>query len=140
MDGVRVECIRAATLEVYVRPFPDVNDGRWQVSVAGGTRSLWGPDGRELFFLTEAGVMGVSVDTADGFAAGVPSLVSSGTYVGTSEGDRPGRTYDIAPDGQRFLMVKENASADGDDATAGPAQIHVVQGWFEELRARVPTR
>ena len=27
--------------EVYVRPFPDVNSGRWQVSVNGGTRPRW---------------------------------------------------------------------------------------------------
>ena len=26
--------------EVYVRPFPDVNGGHWQVSTGGGTRPL----------------------------------------------------------------------------------------------------
>ena len=38
--------------EVYVRPFPDVESGRWQVSTAGGNRAEWGPDGRELFYLS----------------------------------------------------------------------------------------
>ena len=125
--------------EVYVQPFPDVDAGRWQISTAGGTRPVWGPDGRELFFMTSAGVMGVSVETAAGFAAGAPSLVVSGTYLGTGPGTRAGRSYDIAPDGQRFLMVKTSASAEGDDELAGLTQIVVVQNWVEELQARVPT-
>ena len=27
--------------EVYLRPFPDVGDGRWQLSAAGGEEPLW---------------------------------------------------------------------------------------------------
>ena len=46
-----------------------------------------------------------------------------------------GRTYDIAPDGQRFLMIK---AGEGEDAPATP-RIIVVQNWFEELRRLVPT-
>ncbi len=50
------------------------------------------------------------------------------------------RTYDIAPDGQRFLMVKEDAATDDlTDPFAGLTQIHVVLNWFSELLARVPT-
>jgi hypothetical protein len=29
--------------EVYVRPYPDVNKGRWQVSTGGGSKPLWNP-------------------------------------------------------------------------------------------------
>jgi Tol biopolymer transport system component len=36
--------------EVYVRPFPGVDGGRWQVSTNGGSSPLWSPDGRELFY------------------------------------------------------------------------------------------
>ena len=57
----------------------------------------------------------------------------------TSGGTVTGRTYDIAADGQRFLMLKEGGTADPDDPLAGLTQIHVVQNWFEELKARVPT-
>ena len=41
--------------EVYVRPFPNVTDGQWQISADGGTRPLWAPDGRELFYLALSG-------------------------------------------------------------------------------------
>ena len=37
--------------EVYVRPFPNVNDGRWQVSTAGGVQPVWARNGGELFYL-----------------------------------------------------------------------------------------
>ena len=47
----------------------------------------------------------------------------------------PARHYDVSPDGQRFLMIKN--SADG-DLNATPASMIVVEHWFEELQQRVP--
>ena len=38
------------------------------------------------------------------------------------------RDYDVSPDGQRFLMIKDGPERD---------QLIVVERWFEELRARV---
>ena len=37
--------------EIYVRPFPDADRGRWQISTGGGTRPLWARSGKELFYL-----------------------------------------------------------------------------------------
>ena len=42
------------------------------------------------------------------------------------------RSYDVEPDGMRFLMIKE------DPAESGPARVKVVQNWFEEVKRRVP--
>ena len=36
-------------------------------------------------------------------------------------------------------MLKEGGTATADDPVAGLTQIHIVQNWFEELKARVPT-
>ena len=119
--------------EVYVQPFPLVDRGRWKISTAGGTEPLWSPDGRELFYRTQAALMRVPVETTSAFKAGVPSLVVAGAYFGG-----PGRSYDISRDGQRFLMMK--ARIDPDDPLAGLTQIVVVQHWLEELKQRVPTR
>ncbi len=129
-------------LEIYVQPFPDVDSGRWQISTDGGARALWGPDGRELFFMTNDGVMGVTVevDAGSGFRHGTPELIVEGRYVGTSTAVlAQNRTYDISPDGKRFLMLKAGGVADADNPFGGLTQIHVVQNWFEELKARVPT-
>ncbi len=132
------EADASGRFEIYVQPFPDVDAGRWQISTTGGTRPLWGPDGRELFYLTEARVMGVTVETAAGFSAGTPTLVVEEPYYGPQFAT-PGRTYDVSPDGQRFLMLKEGALADTDDPFAGLVQIHVVLNWFTELERLVPT-
>jgi hypothetical protein len=42
-----------------------------------------------------------------------------------------GRTFDISPNGHRFLMITER----GRDQTGTSPQIVVVQNWTEELKA-----
>ena len=120
--------------EVYVQPFPDL-DGKYPISTAGGTSPVWGPEGRELFYRDGQdgqAVLVVPIDTEGGFAAGTPEVLFEGPYLPEIPN---GRQYDLAPDGQRFLMVKEGA-ATGDTST--PSQIIVIENWFEELKARVP--
>ena len=118
--------------EIYVRPFPDVDAGRWQISSNGGTRPLWGPDGRELFYLaTDNRLMAVPVETGENFTPGTPERLLDKAY----RAEAPGRTYDIAPDGQRFLMIQQPESTE-----AGPTSITIVLNWFEELKQRVPPR
>jgi len=121
--------------EVYVRPFPDVGSGTSQVSTGGGTRPLWARNGQELFYLTPTGaLMRVGVERGSSWKATTPSMVlqaSEGAF--RVPGANAGRTYDISPDGRRFLMIK--ASAEG----VTPPRIVVVQNWTEELKRLVPT-
>ena len=116
--------------EIYVRPFPNVEDGHWLISSGGGTRPLWAPDGRELFYMAPgAKLMTVDVQTEPTFAPGNAEEILGGYFVGEFE-----RNYDISPDGERFLMIKESAS----DQTSSTKFI-LVQNWFEELKRLVPT-
>jgi serine/threonine-protein kinase len=119
--------------EIYVRPFPRVDSGRWQVSTAGGTRPVWARSGRELFYLDASNAL-TSVDvSASGptFSAGKPATVFDTKYVESN----PSRHYDVSADGQRFLMIKDGPA----NPNAMPASLVVVEHWFEELRQRVPT-
>jgi serine/threonine-protein kinase len=120
--------------EIYVRPFPDVDAGHWLISTAGGTRPLWAPKTRELFYVAPGGaVMASLVHARDGaWGADAPAKVVDGPYA--TEGVRDRRTYDVSIDGRRFLMVKRSAS----EPTA--PQIIVVQHWLEELKRLVPVR
>ena len=113
--------------EIYVRPFPNVEDGQWLISRGGGTKPLWGPDGRELFYVADTRLMAVSVETEPSFAPGNAEVVFEGYWQGA-----PGHTYDIAPDGERFLMIKES-----DEISS--TEFILVQNWFEELKRLVPT-
>jgi serine/threonine-protein kinase len=121
--------------EIYVRPFPDANSGRWPVSTGGGTRPLWARSGKELFYLGPSGaVMSTSVEGGSTFRAGNPTRLFEGPY--SLYAGAPGRTYDVSLDGQRFLMIK----VAGPDGTSAPTSIVVVQNWTEELKRLVPTK
>jgi eukaryotic-like serine/threonine-protein kinase len=113
--------------EIYVRPFPNVDSGRWQVSTGGGTRPAWARNGRELFYYQAPGkILAVPIQPGAAFASGTPQVVVNGQYAVA----QPGRTYDLSPAGKRFLMIK--------DAT--PSQLVVLLNWLNELKARVPTK
>jgi len=125
--------------QVYVRPFPNVNDGRWQVSNAGGTRAAWSRNGRELFFLDRDGMLSsVRVTPGESFIASTPEKILSAPYYrGSSALGLDLRAYDVFPDGQRFLMIKEPQAT-----PTGPpvVDINVVLDWSEELKQRLPSR
>ena len=121
--------------EIYVTPFPNVSAGVWRVSTAGGTRPLWAPNGRELFFVARDGSLMAVRGDARGSSwkrEGSPVRVVQGPYI--TIGGLSSRNYDVSGDGKRFLMVKQPANP------AAAPQIIVVQNWTEELQQRVPTR
>jgi serine/threonine-protein kinase len=129
------ESTASGQFEIYVRPFPNVEDGQWLISRGGGTRPLWAPDGRQLFYLSPGGpLMAVSVQTDTNFVAGTAEVILEGAYYGSTAPS--GRTYDISPDGTRFLMIKEGVASDD---TSVPTELILVQNWFEELKRLVPT-
>lgn len=118
--------------ETYVRPFIDGGGGQWQVSSGGGTRPLWARNGQELFYLGPAGaLMRVGLVSGSAWSAGEPTKLFDGVFV--ASGATPGRTYDISPDGRRFLMIKQPV-----DPSASPASMVVIQHWGEELKRLAP--
>lgn len=115
--------------EVYVQRFPDLGE-KQQISVGGGREPLWSPDGRELFYRSPNGLMALPVlETEPTFRAGSGESLFEQRYATFIER----RNYDIAPDGQRFLMIKEAAASD-----AATVQLVVVLNWHQELLERVP--
>jgi hypothetical protein len=79
--------------------------------------------------------MRVGVPPGPTWAATAPTKLFEGRYGASA--NQNGRTYDIAPDGKRFLMIKAGGSA---DQTAVPMSLVVVQNWLEELKRLVPSR
>jgi serine/threonine protein kinase/Tol biopolymer transport system component len=116
--------------EVYVRPFPDVDSGRWQISANGGSNPLWSRDGREVFCSSGGVVTAVPVKTTPALSLGTPKVLFRMA---------PGLGWDISPDGKRFLMVKRPAATGQTSGADGPRTINIVLNWLEELKQRVPT-
>jgi len=120
--------------EVSVRPFPNVDDGQWTISPNGGALPTWSRNGKELFYLDGANaMMAVPVRTSPAFSAGAPTKLFDGRYVTRSDL----RSYDVSPDGQRFLMIK---NIEDSDQKAAPPSIVVVLNWAEELKRLLPDK
>jgi Tol biopolymer transport system component len=109
--------------EIYVVPYPGPGP-KEHVSNEGGTEPRWARSGHELFYRNGDKMMAVDVQTTPAFRVGAPRLLFELHY---------GAGYDVSPDGKRFLMLKPPAAQN-----VGPAQLHIVVNWFEELRRRVP--
>jgi serine/threonine-protein kinase len=121
--------------EVYVRPFPDVSGGRWQVSTDGGERPLWARDGGELFYVPPTGgLMRMPVNGRTTWAANSPTKLLEGPYLWRLPAVG-GPLYDVSPDGTRFLLLK---AAEASEQATGAANLVIVQNWFEELKRLVP--
>ena len=130
------ESNESGQFQIYVRPFPNVTGGQFQVTDNGGRTPLWSPDGRELFFISRTNMMTASVQLKPTFALGnltkvfdARSLLLDGRFLGSTL-----RTFDISPDGQRFLMLQDGSLTDDGDAPS--LGMVVVQNWFEELKAK----
>ena len=124
---IAYESNESGRFEVYVRPFPDVNGGRWQLSSKGGTHPLWSRNGRELFFIAGDGMLtSVPIQPGQAFAyQKLAALLPAGQYYANVA-----RGFDVSPDGSRFLFIK-NAP------TAIRPSITVVTNWIDEVQGRV---
>ncbi len=121
--------------QIYIQSFPSAAGGKWQVSAGGGVYPRWSRDGRELFYLAADGqLMAVPVRITGARSDLVPDLgtpkpLFDARLVGgssTAVGFRA--QYDVAPDGQRFLVNLETGSSD--------SPITVVVNWQSGLAAR----
>jgi Tol biopolymer transport system component len=122
----------SAREDIYVRPFPAVSEGRWQIATRGD-RPSWSPDGKELFYLagasgggtSDATLMRVPVRPGPVFSAGVPEPV-------VKLPPNAAFNFSVAADGRFLINVPAIDSSDDRN------RLIVVQNWFEELKAKVP--
>jgi serine/threonine-protein kinase len=124
--------------EVYVRPFPDVDAGRWQVSNGGGMSPLWSPTGDALIYrgyAPDPSVMEVPVSVGDEneLTFGAARVLFADIY---SRISTPSSYWDIDATGERFVMLTPR-TPEGEASTT--PEVVLVQNWFTELERLVPT-
>jgi eukaryotic-like serine/threonine-protein kinase len=114
--------------EVYVRSFPD---GRrtLQVTSEGGTSPMWSPDGRELFYYDVGFKTLTKVDISAGetVSLGTPRTLFEFSALATAANRV---SYDITPDGQRFLILKSAPARPAPTVT----ELHLERNWFDRLK------
>jgi hypothetical protein len=113
--------VAAGLEQVFLTTFPK-GDGRWQVSVNSGTSPRWSSKGDEIFYVevSSFSLMSVPVRREPTLTLGTPRKLFSGLTPGVALY----AGYDVAADGQRFLMVQIN---DPKNAKRG---IAVVENWY----------
>jgi Tol biopolymer transport system component len=121
----------AGEATTYVEPFPPTGT---KYQVARGGRPQWSRDGSELFYVpAPSQFMAVTVRTQPSLTFANPVAVPRRFGIADPANARP---YDITADG-RIVGLGSGVTQSG---LPGPAQIQVVLNWFEELKARAPTK
>ena len=116
--------------QVYVQSFP-AGGSKWQISSNGGDWARWRRDGKELFYvapnreLLSVGIGGASGSPEFGSPSRLFVLPITLTLGG---GQQTPYTYDVMPDGQRFLALSP--------ATSETPPIAVILNWQAELSAQ----
>jgi serine/threonine-protein kinase len=127
------------TYEVFVRPFPEVESGKWQVSDAGGRQPIWSDEGDELFFINDAGEMvAAQVQAGEDAFRVVDRVVLFSIPQDILGRDLPySGKYDVTLDAQRFIMVRE-VERDEAELVEPSDQWSLVLNFFEELKRLAP--
>jgi serine/threonine-protein kinase len=123
--------------EVFVRPYPNVQTGQFQVSNGGGRAPAWSSDGAELFFIADATnegadsrrMMVAAIDRGPPFRVLTPQTlfeIDDNYYLANNS-----ISYRVAADDERFLMAR----FPGEGARI---ELVFVQNFFEVLRERAP--
>jgi len=100
--------------QVYVKPFPGPGPAR-QISTKGGGTPRWSPDGRQLYFNRTKQLYVVDANSPEA----EPRLLF--------DSDRRFYNFEVAPDGQRFLMNMI-------DEAATQTPTRVIVNWPELLK------
>jgi Tol biopolymer transport system component len=124
--------------EVYVQAFP-TSAGKFVVSTEGGTQPVWSRDGTKLYYLASgtkdslAVVRMIEVDVVTDGAFAARSRrqlfeLDASHYGGAAQA----HSYDVTPDGRRFVFVREVFPAG-----AAPRQIQMVGRWLDDQKRAV---
>ena len=92
------------------------------VSTDGGTAPRWRADGRELFYRNGDAILSIAVQPGSDQEFGPPQKLFSQPLLEFPSPAPGGRHFDVAPDGQRFLLVLRKEPT-------GQSPVSVVVNW-----------
>jgi serine/threonine-protein kinase len=119
----------AVTNEVYVRPFPNADAGRWQVSNGGGGSPVWSPDGKELYFIDAANrLIAAQLGTGPAFSVSELKPLFDATRFSYTAFHQ---AFEVTKDGQ-FVFL-------GPIGPVASQAVRLVQvdNWFADLKAKL---
>ncbi|MDX1675544.1 MAG: protein kinase, partial [Longimicrobiales bacterium] len=115
--------------EVFVRPFPDISGGKWQISQGGGGSPLWSNSGEEIFYLGFDGQLSLFSARLDLRESSLSVRGREALFgIGNQYTDANYTAFDVSPDDQRFLMFSLGQVAEG--------SMIWVQNWLTDWQRR----
>jgi serine/threonine-protein kinase len=130
-DGRYVAYIsgEAGNDEIYIKRFPG-GEGKWQVSVSGGSWPRWSRRGHRLYYVQGETLMEVDVTLLPELRLGTPRALFTRKPIGRSIlfGWPPG--FDVAADDSRFVFCQPIGEA------PDMGGIVVVENWHREFGTR----
>jgi serine/threonine-protein kinase len=115
--------------QLFVRPFPNVNEARIPISTGTGTVPVWSRDGRQLFFTQSGEVMMTRVESVPSIRFGRPEL-----FIQLRESPIEPIRVALPPVNGRILKTVAASKR-----PSGSTEYRVVLNWAEELKTRVKT-
>ena len=133
-DWVSYVSIESGINQIYVQPYPEVESGKWQVSIDGGSGPTWSSDSRYLYYVFADRLFEVANLSQDAieFSAGLPQIIGEFSQ---QNGNRA-RNYDAHPIDEKFLYMQVPAR-DG-VLNSDIVSLVMVENWFEELKRLAP--
>jgi eukaryotic-like serine/threonine-protein kinase len=111
--------------KVFVMAYPLSGD-QWDITPAGGAQPIWRGDGKELFYVAPDNTI-MAVDVREGSKTvefGTPQRLFQAP-IAVLPARQPSWTWDVSPDGQRFLLIL---------ARADDAPVTLVTNWQVDLK------
>ncbi|MDO9318296.1 MAG: hypothetical protein Q7V56_08860 [Gammaproteobacteria bacterium] len=126
---------RASIRDLIVRPFPNVNDGQWQIASSVGN-AVWDSSGKSMYFLRGSDIYRAPADPENGFRQSAPEPVFDLTASISGGGSSSAPGFAVSPDGQRF--VYRELAAESSFFAAEMTHAVLVDNWIEKVRQLLP--
>jgi serine/threonine-protein kinase len=128
----------SGTDQIYVQAYPG-GGSKTRVSTTTGYEPIWSPTGREVFFRSydEKGgqlFLSATIRSVSPFRVDPPTVMFQAA-LGQYDATTPNRSWDVSPDGRRFLLLKNVPTSD-----KAVTAVNVVLNWTDELKRRAPAQ
>jgi serine/threonine-protein kinase len=127
----------SGTDEIYVQALG--GGAKTRISRATGYEPIWAPQGGEIFFRSYADkgtqvFLCATITSLSPFRVDPPREMFR-AVLGQYDATTPNRSWDVSPDGRRFLLLGNLPTSD-----KAVTAVNVVLNWNDELTRRAPVR
>ena len=115
--------------EVYIRSFPNIKNGKWQVTPNGGNHPIWNPVANELFVWNGNDNIKYSIkyQLANGdLTFSQPEPMFGSGFQNDAQGP-----WDYSPTRDKFLIIAESKTSE--TFISQTTELSFVSNWFSEL-------